>query len=182
MNKKEFMSKLKKEIKTLPDEEQQRIISYYEEYLEEASEKEISDLESPLEIATTLKKEYGEKKEKSKETNNKLPIYIILGIFASPFLLMFGCVLFAILIFIWSIIFALGMSAFAFGLVAIILFIMSLCTIPMSFATSLFICGVSLLCAVVSLLLCKFTWFVSLKTVEAVSLIIGKILKRGEQK
>ncbi len=182
MDKKEFLSKLKKEIKDLPEEEQKRVLSYYEEYLEEASKKEIEELESPEAIADKLIKEYGRKKEQKKESENRLPLYIILGIFASPFLFAFGCILFSILICIWAVIFAFGLTAFVFGIVAMILFLFSLFLIPTSFSTTLFVCGTSLLCAAISMLLCKFTWFISSKLVEGVSIIIKKVGKRGEQK
>lgn len=182
MDKKEFLSKLKKEVKNLPEEEQKRVISYYEEYLEEASKKELEDLESPEEIAATLVKEYGQKKEKKKENESRLPLYIVLGIFASPFLFAIGCILFCILICIWALIFSFGLTAFIFGLVAIVLFFFSLFIIPTSFSTTLFVCGSALICAAISMLLCKFTWFISLKLVEGISMIIKKLGKRGEQK
>lgn len=179
MDKHEFLTQLKKELMSLPEEEQQRAISYYEEYLEEAKEEEIKELETPQKIAQSLIDEYGNKDIKNNKKNDMLPLFIILGIFASPFLIAIGCCIFAVLISIWAFVLCFGITGFAFGIVGIALMVLSCIALFTSFSTFLFLLGTSLLCIALSLLLFKFTWFISIKIAEGIKYLLQKITKKG---
>lgn len=179
MDKKLFLSKLKKELANLPKEEQKRALSYYEEYLEDASEDEIRELESPHEIAKSLILEYGSKNEQKEKKQDLTILWIILAIFASPILLTIGCLIFSALLLVWSLVLALAIIAFVFGIVGVAIGIFSFFAIPTTFPTFLLMIGISLLCIVVALLDAKFTYFIATKIVSCISFVLNKIIKRG---
>lgn len=109
MNRRQFISTLKRELAKLPAGEVEDILSYYEEYFDEAGpdneEAVIRELGSPVKIASQMKANYAVKQinnKKGKGTGISAVWWVILGALAAPIALPLalgiGAVLFAIVI------------------------------------------------------------------------------------
>lgn len=92
MNKYEFINQLDKKLKSLPNEEREDALKYYEEYFEEArigeNENVLGELAHPSEIASQLLSEYAVKGINLNKTSIKTSAssiwFIILAIIVSP--------------------------------------------------------------------------------------------------
>lgn len=92
MNKSEFLRLLNKKLKSLPTNEREDAIKYYEEYFEEANIKDnedvLKELSNPSEIASQILSEYAVKELNSdtKPIKNKISSiwFILLAIIVSP--------------------------------------------------------------------------------------------------
>lgn len=118
MSRQEFMERLKAELSRLPSGEVEDILSYYEEYFEDAgSENEaavIRELGSPARIASQMKANYAVKQIDDKKSKGKGGIsaiwWVFLGLLAAPVALplvfIMGVLLFAVVITVLALAFA----------------------------------------------------------------------------
>lgn len=133
MNRKAFVTDLKRRLKHLPKEDREDAIAYYEEYLEDMDLADTADVTeavgSPQDIAREIianstEKHIDNQKEKGGVKNSATMIWtVILGICAAPFAIpIIGAmliVLFAILLVVISFVFAIGLAGACFVLVGI---------------------------------------------------------------
>lgn len=123
MNKNEFINQLDKKLKSLPNEEREDALKYYEEYFEEAriSEDEdvLGELAHPSEIASQLLSEYAVKGVDLNKTSIKKSVssiwFIILAILVSPLALPIAL---PIIIFIFVAVILVSVFSFVFVVVS----------------------------------------------------------------
>lgn len=120
MNKNQFIEELRLKLKSLPKQDLEDALSYYEEYFEDAQIDDYVDVKielgSPSKVASQILSDYAIKdfeiKDKPKRFNFSAIWFIILAILASPIALPLG---FAFITVIISLVFAMGSIVIAFG-------------------------------------------------------------------
>ncbi len=148
MNKAMFLSELRHNLRRLPESEINNAIVYYEEYFNDAGEQNeqrvLDELESPATIAANIIGEFAVSEEGKKKPSHTMWI-VLLAILASPIAfpiaITFFALIFAAVIVIGSLFFAIsvvGISVVVAGFAAIITGIGTLVT---SFGVALFYLG-----------------------------------------
>ncbi len=179
MNKIEFLTKLKKGIKSLPLEEQESAMEYYEEYFAEAESDEIAiaKLPHPKHIASKLVLEFGNKKPKSVST-----WAIVLAVLSAPVSIPLALSLILCIIVLIPVIMAVllvpaaaGVSLVVCGIFAIIILIPAFAT---NFATGFVYLGLLLFCAGGGYLLIRFTILLFQWIAKLIKLIALKLSER----
>ena len=155
MSREDFLLKLRKCLKRLPQEEIDSAVSYYAEYLDDVGvENEataIAALGNPYQIASQITAEYAVKDMQAAPSAKKglATVWVVLlAVFASPIAvpiaLALACVALALVIVIFSLILSLAAVAFSFVVSGIACFVVGVCVIVQSPATCLFYIGVGL--------------------------------------
>lgn len=186
MNKKAFMTDLRRRLKHLPKADQEDAITYYEEYLADMDLDDTEDVTdkvgSPKEIAREIianctEKHIDNQKEKGGVKNSATMIWtVILGICAAPFAIpLIGAillVLFGILLVIISLVCAVGLAGLCFIVVGI-----SSCLVAIfaaGFAQRIVCIGIGLLGVAIGLLLLIAT----IKIAEWLTRGVAKLFKK----
>lgn len=185
-NKKEFLRELRRETQLLPFDEQEELVSYYEEYIEEAG---MSELKSPKDIAKTALEDYAISDKPintPKEGINKVWI-IILAIFAAPFLLPFVLPLLVLVVVVLpilalSVIIAIGLPAIVFLGLGIGIFLLSFPLLFTDLLTGVYFMGMGIGMTGVGVIFTLAAWFVIKKTIilciRFISFILSKTVRR----
>lgn len=142
MNRADFVSLLRKELKKLPPDEIESAVEYFEEYFEEATAKDggmtegeiVSELGSPRRVASEIKADYAariledDEKHKAPGTRVSAVWWIILGICAAPVsvpvALCLGTAVFCIVIAAVSVILSIYVCVIGCAVGAVILMVM----------------------------------------------------------
>lgn len=190
MSRQMFFKKLIKQIESLPEEEKEDVLTYYNQYFDEAGseneEKVIEELGTPEEVASKILEDFNLKNnDKIENVKNKgLPTWaiVLIAIFAVPIgiplLIALLAVVFALAISIFAIIFSLFVTGFALILSSGLLFVISIVMAFIHFPTSLMLLGSSMVIIGVGTLLSVGTYQLS----KLVILLIKKIFsKRGDK-
>lgn len=195
MNRQEFMKILARGINTLPEEEFNDAISYYNEYFDEAGEKKekkvIKELGDPNRIAEQIMGDYKEKQESGKvetieetKKSDRSWIWIVL-ICLSPILFPLAiallAVLFAFMLVALAFVFALYVLVFALFLSGILSTGVGFATLFIHFPTGIYVMGVGLL-----LMALGFFFFIPVNAlsrfaVRGIPVVIEAIFKRGKK-
>lgn len=186
MNKEIYLKELRNKLKRLPMDEVEAALAYYHEYFDEAGEenvdKVIRELGTPSHVATQILADYAVKELNEHPESTKKSIsaiwFILLAILASPIAL-------PLIIFVFSMVFALVMLCGAFALtffsliIALILtgvasIIAGFAVIVQHWQTALFFIGGGLVASGVGLLLISPFTFI----VKHTSMALAKWLKK----
>ena len=161
MNKEQFITSLRKELRKLPPEEVVAATEYYEEYFAEAVPAEgedaatvearlIEELGSPKSIAAQIKSEYASRVLSDDETLQQKPTvgnkisavwWILLGVLAAPIAIPIAIALLAVLFAVIISFFAAAIGILIGGVAAVVIGIISLTT---AFSTGLMCLGAGL--------------------------------------
>lgn len=201
MNKEQFITSLRKELRKLPPEEVVAATEYYEEYFAEAVPAEgedaaavearlIEELGSPKSIAAQIKSEYAsrvltedETTMERKPTVSKISAawWVLLGVLAAPIgiplAIVLGAVIFALLIALFAVIislFAGVIGILAGGIGAVVFGIISLATV---FSTGLLFLGTGLFLVALAVL-------VGIALIMLVKVLVrapGRLAKRSKK-
>lgn len=161
MTRDEFLSQLRKNLKRLPKEELEDVLSYYSEYFDEAGpENEQSALEelgSPARIASQILLRNWNTSPKTAKKGLSAVWMVILAIFASPIALPLALAAVILILALLIVMLALWIS-FAAIVIALILtgvlcLVSGICVVGMHLPTALFYCGVGLVAAAIGLAL-----------------------------
>ena len=121
MDKVQYMQRLKKKLSTLPPDEYQNAVQYYEEYFDEAGpeneQQVIDELGTPEKVASVIKATHAvqdmEKSDRSAKKSLKTIFIVILAIFASPVAIPIAIAVFAIILSVVIVLLAVFFSLFA---------------------------------------------------------------------
>lgn len=178
MNKEKFLKSLSWGIRSLPKEERENAISFYEEYFNESEDEAtaIAKLPHPKEIAANLLIEFGEKKQ-------SLPkLTILFAVLAAPITLPLGmagiAVIFAIVVTIVAVLISIYAIDFSVLLVGIVSLISIVPAFLYSVPTGFVFLGVALLSLSLSYLLWYGSAHITKKLLIFIKNISIKILKR----
>lgn len=164
MNKEQFITSLRKELKKLPPEEIVAATEYYEEYFAEAAPltgegeeaataqaaaeaKLIEEIGSPKAVAAQIKSEYASRVLSGDETLKEKPTvghkisalwWILLGVLAAPVALPIAIALLVVLFAVVISFFAVSVAVLVGGIAAVVFGIISLAT---AFSTGLMFLG-----------------------------------------
>lgn len=189
MNRKQFMDTLRRELSKLPAGEVEDILTYYEEYFDEAGlENEdavIRELGSPVKIASQMKANYAVKQIDSKKGKKGLSAiwWVLLGVLAAPIAVPVAFTAALTLFIIITVVIGLAIAAF-FGIgmilvVGIALVIAGITSVSAGIGTALVGIGGGL--ALIGLVLAL--GFLVLFVVKAIFNSLAKAVnKRREQK
>lgn len=132
MNKVEFINKLNKKLKYLPNEDREDAVAYYREYLEDMGVSDTDDVTNkignPSEIAATIIAECTEKIIEDNKTNKKVKNstkivwLVIITILSMPILIPLAIVLVSVLLSVLLVAFCLMVSAI---IAAVLIFVVS---------------------------------------------------------
>jgi uncharacterized membrane protein len=172
MTRKEFLTELGNNLKTIPAEERSEVIRYYEEIFDGAEEngedvhKLTEKLGSPFGIATQIKNEGGftapnQNVNYTANANNVPPVKtekkvstagVVLGIFASPIWLSLFMSAWAVVITAIATIFSVGVSI---GAVSLMFFVYGFTNLFAVFATGVVVLGCALVSAGIFFMILK---------------------------
>lgn len=172
MNRREFLKTLRRELESLPFDEREEALAYYEEYLDEAGpereEDAIRSFGSPREIAARILADHAIKTppKTPKEGFSKIWL-IVLAIFSAPLALPLAIALGAM---VFSMFIAVISVVFSIGLVALVLILGGGATIVASFfsiltgpGTFFFLLGSGMVMVGLGILLAYLTYIVAIK-------------------
>jgi uncharacterized membrane protein len=189
MSREEFLSKLRKNLKRLPEEEIESALSYYAEYLDDAGvENEaaaIAQLGSPYKIASQITAEYAVKDMQTAPSAKKglATVWIVLlAAFASPIAVpiafALAMVALALVIVVFSLILSLAAVALSFVVAGLASFIAGFCVLVQNPAISLFYIGSGLFLLGAGVLLSLAVVKLSKKGFNGIATMISKCLPR----
>lgn len=191
MNKEQFLARLEKRLRRIPQEERENIMLYYQEYFEEAGPEQeqevIQELGSPDQIAADMIGEFAVK-ELNKGSNKGLHILwiVILAIFASPIAIPIAVAMVSIILALavcaFAIVLSIGITAIGMVAMGIFTSVVALMLIVSDPATCLFFLGIGLLCGTIGMALCVFTIWLSKQLVRGLVTLSKKFLshRRGK--
>jgi len=183
MNRKAFLTELRRELDRLPTEERENAIAYYEEFLDEAGpENEAATIQgfgAPRAIAAELRAEHVLSTPSKTPREGALRLWVvILAIFASPIAIPVAMGLFLL---IGSLIFAFGITAFALlvaGMGSIVGAFGVLLADPRTFL--LFLGGGAAMTGL-SVLFAFLTYFITVKLLGGFANLLARILHRRKR-
>jgi len=192
MSREEFLLKLRKYLKRLPQEEIYEAVRYYEEYLDdvgvENEESTIATLGNPYKIASQITAEYAVKDMEAAPSAKKVfsTIWVVLlAVFASPvaipLVLAIFCVALALVLVVFSLLLSLAVVAFSFALSGIVCVLVGVCLIAQSIAATLFYLGSGLFLLGAGILLGLIMIDLSKKGFSGMTKMISKWLPRRVQ-
>ena len=166
MSSREYLYKLEKKLKKLPQEERKDAIAYYEELFADAGENNVSQIidriGSPTQVATGIladaaAREFRESEQPKVRKGVRAVWLAVLGVFALPVALPLGIagvvVVFALLISVGAVYLSLAVSSLAIVLYGLASTIVGFLVIPQSFPTAIFSWGSGLVLASLGALL-----------------------------
>lgn len=181
MNKTEFINKVKQGLDNISKEEQENALRYYVEYFQDAGEENeeevIKELGTPEEVVTKIKSEMNIEKDLNNKTNVKKtePWVIVLLVLASPFIFAGLAILASLILALFCVIFAFGISSFALILAGIICSAVSFIAIPTSFASFMFLLGMGLIALALGLFFGLLTYSLANSAVNGTVSLCQKI-------
>lgn len=188
MDKIKYMERLKKKLNSLPQDEIEDAIRYYEEYFEEAGpeneQKAAEELGSPEKAAAMIKANYAvqdmEKSKGSAKKSIKTIFIVILAIFASPIAIPIAVAIFAVLIALLASLLGVFISLLATGAAAVLggllLIVAAVLIISQSTATFVFFTGFGLVSAAAGAALVLATAFVGKACFGWIAGKLGKLV------
>lgn len=193
MSREEFLSKLRKYLKRLPQEEIENALSYYAEYLDDVgTEKEadaIASLGNPYKIASQITAEYAMKDMQAAPSAKKglTTVWVVLlAVFASPIAipiaLAIACVVFALVLVVFSMILVLAAVSVSFVATGIVCFATGICLTVQNLAAALFYVGVGLFLLGAGVMFILLVINFSKKGFNGIANMISRFLpRRGEK-
>lgn len=189
MNRSEFMKILTSGINTLPEEEFNDAINYYNEYFDEAGKKKekkvIEELGNPSHIAEQIMADYKEKKTTLKKEKEKkeIPTWILaILICTSPLWISLCFALFAIIFSLFLALFALFISFYivsvVFVVVGFLLFLFGFAALFEHVPTGIYALGCALALTGLGLLLFIPTTMVVTGLIKGIKFLIRKVMKK----
>ncbi len=194
MNKKEFLTQLRRKISTLPREERDSAIEFYENYFNDAisEEEAIKNLGSIDEIAANLIMEFGEsKKEDYKNNKNSTQndskkssswVVVLLAILSAPITLPLGiaslALIGALIILIVSVLFTIALAILGFMIGSFISLFAVIPAFLFSFPTGCFFLGFFFAGTGFAYFLIKVLVLTAKKCLAFVQDLISKLLHR----
>lgn len=157
MDKQQYLTELEKNLKSLPKQDRDDAMIFYEEYVSEMAEsnpEKLDSLDHPVQVAAQIKAEVAMRNTEEKDVKKKKGLStvwtVLLAIFALPIglpiAIAVAAVALSLIIVAISLVFALfavALAIFASGIAAII---SGIILIPSSFAVSVFYVGSGLFC------------------------------------
>ena len=153
MNRHEFMSKLKNQLRKLPFDEIKEAVEYYEQYFDDAGEENeqevLNELGSPSAVASQIVAAFAAKDEsKSKKMGLSTVSQVILAVFASPIALPAALAVvilaFALVIVLVTIVISVGATGGGLGLYGIAGVVTGILLVAQNAPTALFFFGLGL--------------------------------------
>jgi len=192
MSREEFLLKLKKYLKRLPEDEASNAIRYYEEYLDDVGASNeantIATLGNPYKIASQITAEYAVKDmEEAPSAKKVFPTIwvVLLAAFASPIaiplVLAIFFVAFALVIVVFSLVLSLAVIALSFALCGIVCVLVGVCLIAQSLAATIFYLGAGLFLLGAGVLISLLVIMLSKKGFSGMTKMISKWLPRRVQ-
>lgn len=189
MNRSEFMRQLTSGINTLPEEEFNNAINYYNEYFDEAGKKKekkvIEELGNPSHIAEQIMADYAEKQSvvKQEKPKKEMPVWLlILLICTSPFWIVLAIMFMAVLLSLIITVFAFLISFYIISVVFVItgftLFIFGCATLFQHVPTGIYALGASLVLIGLGLLMFIPTTAAITGFIKLVKSLFRKVLKK----
>ena len=194
MDKAEFITQLKRNLKKLPEDEIKNAIEYYEEYFNEAGEeneqKIIEELGNPANVASQIIANFAIKGTETLENSTSKGLstlwMVILATFLSPVALPVAITIAALaisfIIVIFSVIFSFAVTGIALCIAGIFYSIISISLIAQDFATSIFFTGFGLLSFGTGLAFIILTTFLSTKSFGWITNRMSKFILRRNEK
>lgn len=191
MNRDDFLSKLRKQLAHLPQEEIDSAVSYYAEYLDDAGAENdaaaIEKLGNPRQIASQIVAEYAVRDMQTAPSAKKglATVWaVLLAVFASPIAvpvaLALALVAFALVLVVFALLFSLAAVAVSFTVSGLACVLVGICVIAQNPTITLFYvgCGLFLLGAGVMLSLAVVN--LSKKGFGGIASMISKYLPRRD--
>jgi uncharacterized membrane protein len=189
MNKEQFLFQLRQELSSLPEEEVDNALEYYQEYLEDAGPENedaaIASWCSPSKIASRLRAEYEMKQVVSNQSNKKglSAVWVaVLAIFASPIAIPLAATLVVLVLTLALVVIVLivcmGIVAFSVAISGLVSVAAGLGLITSSFSTFLFYTGSGLVLVGIGVGICPFIVWVSKSAFREIATLISKYIPR----
>ena len=187
MNKKTFLKELRRELDSLPFEEREAAITYYEEYFDEAGpEREqevIQNFGSPASIAAELKTTSAVNNPPKTPKEGVFKVWwVIIALFAAPIALplviALAAVIFSLFVAFFSLIFAFGVTAFALTIAGLVIFIAGFVVLIADPLSGVFFIGIGVVILGLGILFGFGTFFVATKLMGVFARLLGSILNK----
>jgi uncharacterized membrane protein len=189
MSRDEFLSRLRRMLKKLPQQDADDALEYYEEYLEDAGpENEAATIAawgSPDRIASQILAEYAVKQmntEPSAKKGLSTAWVVVLAIFASPIAIpvaaAIACIMLALVIVVAAVILSVGAVSVSLAASGALCVILGACLVFRGFSTAVFYLGAGLFCAGAGIALFPFVIWLSKKGFNGIAKLFSKFLPR----
>ena len=188
----EFLSKLEHRLRALPENERHDALEYYMGYLADAEYDEATAIErlgTPGEVAAKIIAEYAlveaPETEPPKKHGLQVAWTVILAVFAVPvglpLALAAGAVAFALLVAIFSLLFAFGATAFSLAIGGALSLILGIVSLFYNLPLALMVFGGALFVLGVGVLFMKLTAVLAKSGFRLVARFAGRFILRREK-
>lgn len=182
MDKIEFISQLRKKLQSLPNDEANNAVAYYEEYFDEAGPqfeaRVIAELGSPSDVAAKILTNYAVKEKKGLSST----WFVVLGLLASPIALPLALALiivfFCLVLTVAILVFTFGVTGFALTLSGLASAVFAATMLIKDFATALYFIGYALTGSALGLIFIKLTVALSKKSFNGLTKLMSKFVLR----
>jgi len=188
MNKTQYLGELAYRLRRLPGEERENVLTYYQEYFDEAGEgneqQAIAELGAPAKVASQILGKYAMKgfDEQSPRRRVRSIWFILLALFSAPITLPLAIAAFAIIVALLAVVLSvlIALAATSFGVTAYgaVAAIAGLLLIFHQFATTVLFVGFGMVCVGAGLALGHATLWISRESLRGVARLSAFLLYR----